>query len=128
MAAKDYLPLLGEVQGKNSECASLTKCIAGLPSTSTWTEGSDIRISPPPVGTPVATFNFDNLYGPPTSPGGASQVSHTGIYLGQDDKGVYLFHQYSSSGGARIDRIRWEQFSNGNKYEAGSQYKTIVTK
>jgi hypothetical protein len=75
-------------------------------------------------GTPIATFNFDGAYGPPDSPGGASGVSHTGIYLGQDASGVQIFDQWSGSGGAQIHTIPWSSWSGGTA-EAGSHYYTI---
>jgi hypothetical protein len=75
-------------------------------------------------GTAIATFNFDGAYGPSDSPGGASGVSHTGIYLGQDASGVQILDQWSGSGGASIHTIPWSSWG-GNTAEAGSQYYVI---
>ena len=75
-------------------------------------------------GTAIATFNFNGAYGPPDSPGGASGVSHTGIYLGQDSSGVQILDQWSGSGGASIHTIPWSSWG-GNTDEAGSHYYVI---
>ena len=59
---------------------------------SQWQQGEQVEgatdIAP---GTPIATFNFNGAYGPPDSPGGASGVSHTGIYLGQESQPAFRF-------------------------------------
>ena len=94
----------------------------GLGAASTWKKGglvqgnSDLK-----PGTAIATFNFGGNYGPPSSPGGASGVSHTGIYLGQDASGVQILDQWNGSGGARTHTIPWNSW-NGNSMEAGSKY------
>ena len=57
------------------------------------------------LGTSIATFNFygqagTNGYDPPAKLGGVSGESHTGIYLGQDENGVSILHQFSGNNGA----------------------------
>src|ERR1700733_6858829 len=94
---------------------------SGTPgSPGTGTPGS----TPAPPGTPIPTFNFNGAYGPPDSPGGASGVSHTGIYLGQDSSGVQILDQWSGSGGASIHTIPWSSWG-GSTAEAGSHYYVI---
>jgi hypothetical protein len=83
----DYQQHVGSYYGANEQCVSLTRDFdSALPASSLWQQGEQVEgatdIAP---GTPIATFNFDGAYGPPDSPGGASGVSHTGIYLGQDE-------------------------------------------
>lgn len=122
----DYEKYVGSYQGANQECASLTKEIGGVGAASTWKQGEPVQgnadLEP---GTPIATFNYGDSYGPPGAPGGASGVSHTGIYLGQSDAGVTMLHQWNGSGGAVISTIPWSSW-NGNGMEGGSKYYTIM--
>jgi hypothetical protein len=122
----DYQQYVGSYYGANEQCVSLTRDFdSALPASSLWQQGEQVEgatdIAP---GTPIATFNFDGAYGPPDSPGGASGVSHTGIYLGQDASGVQILDQWSGSGGASIHTIPWSSWG-GNTAEAGSQYYVI---
>jgi hypothetical protein len=122
----DYQQYVGSYYGANEQCVSLTRDFdSSLAPSSQWQQGEQVEgatdIAP---RTPIATFNFDGAYGPPDSPGGASGVSHTGIYLGQDATGVQILDQWSGSGGASIHTIPWSTWG-GNTAEAGSHYYTI---
>ena len=122
----DYQQYVGSYYGANEQCVSLTRDFdSSLAPSSQWQQGEQVEgatdIAP---GTPIATFNFNGAYGPPDSPGGASGVSHTGIYLGQDSSGVQILDQWSGSGGASIHTIPWSSWG-GNTAEAGSQYYVI---
>jgi hypothetical protein len=122
----DYQQYVGSYYGANEQCVSLTRDFdSSLAPSSQWQQGELVEgatdIAP---GTPIATFNFNGAYGPPDSPGGASGVSHTGIYLGQDASGVQILDQWSGSGGASIHTIPWSSWG-GNTAEAGSHYYTI---
>jgi hypothetical protein len=122
----DYQQYVGSYYGANEQCVSLTRDFdSALPASSLWQQGEQVEgatdIAP---GTAIATFNFDGAYGPSDSPGGASGVSHTGIYLGQDASGVQILDQWSGSGGASIHTIPWSSWG-GNTAEAGSQYYVI---
>jgi hypothetical protein len=122
----DYQQYVGSYYGANEQCVSLTRDFdSSLPPSSQWQQGELVEgatdIAP---GTPIATFNFNGAYGPSDSPGGASGVSHTGIYLGQDASGVQILDQWSGSGGASIHTIPWSSWG-GNTAEAGSHYYTI---
>jgi hypothetical protein len=124
--AADYQQYVGSYCGANEQCVSLTRDFdSSLAPSSQWQQGELVEgatdIAP---GTPIATFNFNGAYGPPDSPGGASGVSHTGIYLGQDASGVQILDQWSGSGGASIHTIPWSTWG-GNTAEAGSHYYTI---
>jgi len=118
--------------GRNSECASLTHYFAPqLPQASVWRRGDLVQGNMDiPPGTPIATFNFygqagTNGYGPPAKLGGVSGESHTGIYLGQDENGVSILHQFSGEYGApEVITIPWDKWGNNSK-EAGSRYYTI---
>ena len=122
----DYQQYVGSYYGANEQCVSLTRDFnSSLAPSSQWQQGEQVEgatdIAP---GTPIATFNFNGAYGPPDSPGGASGVSHTGIYLGQDSSGVQILDQWSGSGGASIHTIPWSSWG-GNTAEAGSHYYAI---
>jgi len=122
----DYQQYVGSYYGANEQCVSLTRDFdSSLAPSSQWQQGELVEgatdIAP---GTSIATFNFNGAYGPPDSPGGASGVSHTGIYLGQDSSGVQILDQWSGSGGASIHTIPWSSWG-GNAAEAGSHYYTI---
>ena len=121
----------GKYVGKNKQCASLTHALAPeLPTTPDWKPGTKVQgNSIIPVGTPIATFNFQgepntNGYGSEHSPTGVPKSSHTGIYLGKDDYGVKILHQWETSHGPRINTIPWDAW-NGNIMEGGSRYYTI---
>lgn len=101
-SVKSYLGVLGKNFG-DGECAALTKEIAHMGRTPTWQKGEKVPGNKTIVpGTPIATFNFDwgdgkgkVHYGPKQQPGGKGGVSHTGIYLGQDDDGIYILDQWN---------------------------------
>lgn len=139
---KPYIDLLGRNFG-NGECAALTKEVGGMSATSTWKKGEKIQgnktILP---GTPIATFNGDwgdgrgkVHYGPKGEPGGKSGQSHTGIYLGQDEDGIYIIDQWNNrkrdeNGNkikvpqrARITYRPWED--KRQRLESGSHYYVI---
>ena len=120
---------LGQYQGVNQQCASLTKALVpGVGAASGWQQGDLVQgnasIQP---GTAIATFNYGGNYGPDGSLGGISGGSHTGIYLGQDGNGVQLLNQWDNqngSGGAIVSTIPWSSW-NGNALEGGAKYYTI---
>jgi hypothetical protein len=116
----------------NGQCAALTHALApDLPAASAWEPGDLVQGNQDiPVGTPVATFNFQgdpgtNGYGPSYSPGGLSGQSHTGIYLGQSIDGMEILDQFPAGNGPRIETIPWNLWNNSPN-EAGSRYYTIA--
>ena len=121
----------GDPIGKNSQCASLTHALAPeLPPTSQWLPDERVQGNTDiPVGTPIATFNFQgetdtNGYEPSEHSAGESGQSHTGIYLGQDTNGVSMLNQYPSSRGPKIETIPWASWGK-HPLEGGSRYYTI---
>jgi hypothetical protein len=140
----NYYYCLGTDNSKDCQCAWLTKTLTGLSFASTWQRGEPIRGHLNiPIGTAIATFNFygdsgTTGYGPADTSenrrifkcsgcnGGAGGVSHTGIYLGQDqDKGILILDQYSGSDGPHIHYIPWDSWGKGGPLEAGNSYFTI---
>ena len=122
----------GSHVGKSSQCASLTHALApDLPVASAWKPGDLVQDNTSiPLGTPVATFNYQNDpgtngYGPADAQGGLPGSSHTGIYLGQDQNGMEILNQYSRSNGPKIETIPWD-FWNGKPNEAGSHYYRAI--
>jgi len=116
--------------GQNDQCASLTHALSPeLPPTPEWIPGDLVQGNADiPIGTPIATFNFQNIegtngYGPPNHLTGESGQSHTGIYLGQDSSGIYILHQWGGHK-PRISHIRWNAWGQ-NEGEGGSRYYTI---
>lgn len=123
---------MGDRQGTNSECVSLTKALTGAGPASMWLQGEHVQDSSNiPVGTPVATFNFEwggrPQYGTEEQPGGTKGgVSHTGIYVGRDANGLYLLDQYTNNKGALVSYYPWYGTSkNGSLGEVGSKYYFI---
>ena len=117
--------------GRDNECVSLVHSLApDLPPASQWLPGDKVQDNTSiPVGTPIATFNFQGQsgttgYGPPDSPGGEQGQSHAGIYLGQDASGLSILHQWSGSNGPRIETIPWGPWGKTGQ-EGGSRYYTI---
>jgi hypothetical protein len=122
LAAKgQYVNMDGNQSAANNgqACAMLTQSMSKVGLTNTWKPGMQVKGNDIPLGTPVATFNYDGNY---SSAGtrGVSGSSHTGLYYGQDSGGVYLFNQYIGSGGAKISYF---PFNSGN--EGGDKYYVI---
>lgn len=108
----------------DGQCVALTKALSsGTPSAATWTRGSLVQGNGDiPVGTPIATFNYSSGdgstgYGPSNHPGGWYGVSHTGIYLGQDSKGIWILDQFKGSQ-SRVHQITWDQGGGCNMNSA----------
>jgi len=116
--------------GRDGQCASLVKYLAGLPATSTWTHDErrvqgNTAIRP---GTPVATFNYfpgnkygELTYGPPEHPEGEKGKSHAAIYLGQDARGIWVFDQ-GEGNPPRVHRIEFSKLG----YEGGTHFYVVV--
>ncbi|OHV69219.1 hypothetical protein LCM4577_21600 [Mesorhizobium sp. LCM 4577] len=129
--AKPYTKILGKSFG-NGQCVALTKEVggmAGIPA-STWKKGEKIQGNNKiPPGTPIATFNGDwgdgkgrIHYGPKGQAGGVSGFSHTGIYLGQNESGIFILDQWKGRNANIIFRP-WQ--SAGQGLESGAYYYLI---
>ena len=69
-------------------CVDFVKAAAGLPPTTAWREGAEVRGNPHIApGTAIATFESDGSY---TSESG----NHAAIYLYQDDSGIWVYDQW----------------------------------
>ena len=141
--------------GGTTECVGIAKGVFGtnnIGPASQW-QGTGTGIidsqGSVPVGTAVATFNFNGNYGPANSPGGASGVSHTAIITGYVDSnrqplpqsaynadgtvkaeyqsqiaGFQAVEQYNGSGGV----IRSQTYMNGaaGATKNANNYQPIV--
>jgi hypothetical protein len=125
--------MAGQHIGISRQCVALTRSLVpalkDVPARN-WQRGDLVQgNSDIPVGTAIATFNYYNQpgtngYGSAASPGGLSGVSHTGIYLGQDEQGITILNQWKRGPGPVISRIPWGKW-NYNINEGGSRYYTI---
>jgi hypothetical protein len=69
-------------------CVDFVKVAAGLPLTTAWREGAEVRGNPHIApGTAIATFESDGSF---TSESG----NHAAIYLSQDDHGIWVYDQW----------------------------------
>jgi hypothetical protein len=87
-------------------CVDFVKAAAGLPRTTAWREGAEVRGNPHIApGTAIATFESDGSY---TSETG----NHAAIYLYQDDHGIWVYDQWQ---GQPVHKrlIRFEGGSDG---------------
>jgi hypothetical protein len=103
---------------------------AGLPHTTRWRAGTRVLDSPPPIGTPVATFNIPGADGTMRY-GGISGRSHSGIYMGRCDEdgepGILLLHSYRAQAlGDEISCVTDSTWDDGTQQEGPGRYFTIV--
>jgi len=134
-SAKPYTEMLGKNFG-DGQCVALTKEVGGMSKTTTtsWKKGEKVQANNKILpGTPIATFNGDwddgqgrVHYGPKTSPHGKGGFSHTGIYLGQNESGIFILDQWAKDGHpqkARITFRPWHSAAQG--LESGAYYYII---
>ena len=102
-------------------CVDFVQAAAGLPQTTAWREGAEVRGNPHIArGTAIATFESDGSY---TSEFG----NHAAIYLDQDDRGIWVYDQWR---GQPVHKrlIRFEGASGskwGSKSNNGERFAVI---
>ena len=123
----DAKALVGKQVGVNQQCAVLAETLApGIGRTATWQKGLSVKDNDIPVGTPIATFNYqDGTAYAPVGSRGEPGSSHSAIFLSKDSYGVTVLNQWNGSRGAQISTIPWSAWG-GNAAEGGSRYYTIV--
>lgn len=123
----------------NQQCARLVQYfLPGIGQVRYWRPGISVQGNGAniPVGQPVATFsNFWNnayQYGTETRPAGVHNMSHTGLYLGQDSGGLYLLNQFRGSGGVIVSYFPWTFAGKDDNdkpvpvsFESGKYYHVI---
>jgi hypothetical protein len=116
IVATGYADLLGQNVG-TGQCVALAQASSDVGYTSTWSPGSQVEGNTDiAVGTVIATFGSDGTY---TNTYGQS---HTAIYLGQDDSGMYVEDQWlGHAASTRV--IPW---TTSNSYESGSKFYVVT--
>jgi hypothetical protein len=100
----------GSVVGAG-HCVDFVKAAAGVPRTSAWRRGSQVRGNPDVArGTAIATFEADGTYTNETG-------NHAAIYLYQDDRGIWVYDQWQG----RPVRKRLIRFEGGTGSRHGSK-------
>ena len=113
--------------GGTTECVGIARGVFGannIGASSQW-QGTGTGLMDAqgsvPVGTACATFNFNGNYGPPSSPGGASGVSHTVLITGYVDANRQPFPQeaYNTDGTVKVEyRGQIAGFQAAEQYNA----------
>ncbi len=113
IVATGYADMLGQSVG-TGQCVALAQATSDVGYTSTWSPGvqveGDTDIA---VGTVIATFGSDGTY---TNTYGQS---HTAIYLGQGDQGIFVEDQWLGQAAG----TRWIPWTTSNSYESGSKFR-----
>jgi hypothetical protein len=116
IVATGYADLLGQNVG-TGQCVALAQATSDVGYTSTWSPGAQVQGDTDiAVGTVIATFGSDGTY---TNTYGQS---HTAIYLGQDNSGIYVEDQWLDQV-AHTRRIPW---TTDNSYESGSKFFVVT--
>jgi hypothetical protein len=114
--ATGYADLLGQSVG-TGQCVALAQAASDVGYTSTWSPGAQVEGETDiAVGTVIATFGSDGTY---TNTYGQS---HTAIYLGQDNSGIFVEDQWLGQP-AQTRHINW---TTTNSYESGSQFYVVT--
>jgi hypothetical protein len=114
--ATGYADMLGQSVG-TGECVALAQAMSNVGYTSTSSPGAQVEGDTDIAsGTVIATFGsagtYTNTYG----------QSHTAIYLGQDDSGIYVEDQWlGHAASTRV--IPW---TTGNSYESGNKFYVVA--
>jgi len=116
IVATGYSDLLGQYVG-TGECVALAQATSDVGYTSTWSPGAQVEGDTDiAVGTVIATFGSDGTY---TNTYGQS---HTAIYLGQSDQGIYVEDQWlGHAASTRV--IPW---TTDNSYESGAKFYVVT--
>jgi len=116
IVATGYADLLGQNVG-TGQCVALAQASSDVGYTSTWSPGAQVEGDTDiAVGTVIATFGTDGTY---TNTYGQS---HTAIYLGQGDQGIYVEDQWlGHAASTRV--IPW---TTDNSYESGSKFYVVT--
>src|SRR5271165_5182377 len=114
--ATGYADMLGQSVG-TGQCVALAQATSDIGFTSTWSPGAQVEGDTDiAVGTVIATFGNDGTY---TNTYGQS---HTAIYLGQSDQGIYVEDQWlGHAASTRV--IPW---TTDNSYQSGSKFYVVT--
>ena len=113
IVATGYADMLGQSVG-TGQCVALAQATSDIGYTSTWSPGAQVEGETDiAVGTVIATFGSDGTY---TNTYGQS---HTAIYLGQSDQGIFVEDQWLGQAAG----TRWIPWTTSNSYESGSKFR-----
>jgi hypothetical protein len=116
IVATGYTDLLGQEVG-TGQCVALAQATSDVGYTSSWSPGAQVQGDTDiAAGTVIATFGDDGTY---TNTYGQS---HTAIYLGQDDSGLFVEDQWLGQA-AQTRHINW---TTTNSYESGSKFYVVT--
>ena len=116
IVATGYADLLGQNVG-TGQCVALAQATSDVGYTSTWSPGAQVQGDTDiAVGTVIATFGSDGTY---TNTYGQS---HTAIYLGQDNSGIYVEDQWLD----QVAHTRLIPWTTDNSYESGSKFFVVT--
>jgi hypothetical protein len=113
--AHDYQGLEGQVVG-SGQCVALAQATSDVGLTATWSPGDLVQGNNDlAYGTVIATFGPDGDY--TNTPG----QSHTAIYLGQDDAGIWVEDQWVG----QVAHERHIDWVTNNPYEGGGKFHVV---
>lgn len=113
--ASGYAVYSGQSVG-SGECVALVQATSNVGKTSTWVPGVQVQGNTNlAAGTVIATFSSDGTYT------NTSGQSHAAIYLGQNDQGIQVMDQWSST----VAHYRTIAWTTSNSYESGSQFYVV---
>jgi len=116
IVATGYADLLGQNVG-TGQCVALAQATSDVGYTSTWSPRAQVQGDTDiAVGTVIATFGSDGTY---TNTYGQS---HTAIYLGQDNSGIYVEDQWLD----QVAHTRLIPWTTDNSYESGSKFFVVT--
>ena len=102
----------------NGHCVGFVREAAGLPHTSLWRRGEQVRAIRPPAGTAIATFDPDGRYGNHTD-----GRSHAAILVATQGDGLLVWDQWVGHPVAqRVIRFRG---GSGQAVNDGDQFHVI---
>ena len=84
----------------SGQCAAFVQEVVGIGHTSTWRQGQKVARNEITPGTAIATFyggRYRNYFGLPKEQK-IIYGSHVGIYIGQNEKYIEMWHQYKGKG------------------------------
>jgi len=113
----DYISVWSTIDGYGPQCVSFVQHVSNAGYTGNWYKGNAISALTPKFSV-VAVFNQDTWRGEKTGYSNTDGKSHTGIYVNQNDKGIYLLEQnFTGTGTNPVGKIsvRLIPWDSGNK-------------
>ena len=106
----------------NGHCVRLLQVEAGVPHTSTWRRGQQVRGATLERGTCIATFSSDGRYINDTK-----GASHAAYYLEETPNGILVVDQWQGKEGGVGERLIRFKNGAGPAVDDGDRYHVIET-